>query len=256
MHGLVAYDDGDSASDVEDSPRKPHGNGHSTHDIKQSKTSALNAFADSTRKAQVIIRRPAAPLKNRPRTVIADEVLAKDAVPAPASPTRQQQQNAEASSSSSSSVRDPQDELTRIRELLRPPPIPGVADWGIPPGSTEPCDPAIQTKLAQFHALKSAPAPRHFNDSLMGSRAFRNPHLYAQLVEFVDINERASNFPGGVWAGMAGGANASSGAADPTEPEAAWFADAIGTSAFMPLPPGFHAPPPSRAFTRFSAAPR
>lgn len=52
----------------------------------------------------------------------------------------------------------------------------------------------MQSKLAQFHILKSNPDdPKHFNDSLMGSQAFRNPHLYARLVEFVDVDERASN---------------------------------------------------------------
>ena len=36
-----------------------------------------------------------------------------------------------------------QDELSRIRALLVPPPIQGVDDWGIPPESSEPCDPAL-----------------------------------------------------------------------------------------------------------------
>lgn len=36
-----------------------------------------------------------------------------------------------------------QDELSRIRDLLHPPPILGVEDWGIPPESSEPCDPAL-----------------------------------------------------------------------------------------------------------------
>lgn len=89
----------------------------------------------------------------------------------------------------------PSDELIRIRQLLRPPEIVGTADWGIPPASTEPCDPAIETKLAQFHALKRDPnQQKHFNDSLMSNRSFRNPHLYAKLVEFVDVDETVSNF--------------------------------------------------------------
>ncbi|KAG6900065.1 hypothetical protein C0995_004387 [Termitomyces sp. Mi166 len=92
------------------------------------------------------------------------------------------------------------DELTRIRALLVPPPIPGVNDWGIPPASLDPPDPAISTKLAQFHALKThATNPKHFNDSLMSNRSFRNPHLYAKLVEFVDVDERVTNFERGVW---------------------------------------------------------
>lgn len=39
---------------------------------------------------------------------------------------------------------EPQDEMSRIRALLRPPPIPGVRNWGIPdePEGVEP-DPAL-----------------------------------------------------------------------------------------------------------------
>lgn len=66
-----------------------------------------------------------------------------------------------------------------------------------------------------FHTLKSDPnAPKHFNDSLMMNRSFRNPHLYAKLVEFVDVDEKATNFPHEVW--------------DPTDMREEWFADKIG----------------------------
>jgi len=106
------------------------------------------------------------------------------------------------------------DELARIRELLRPPPIPGVVDWGIPAESTAPCDPAIEAKVAQFLALKRDPEnPRHFNDSLMSNRSFRNPHLYATLVEFVNVDERTTNFPTSIW--------------DPNDVEPEWYADRI-----------------------------
>ncbi|KAF8623197.1 hypothetical protein AX17_007518 [Amanita inopinata Kibby_2008] len=120
-------------------------------------------------------------------------------------------------SSQTNAAQEPIDELARISQLLRPPPIPGVKDWGIPPESQKPRDPAISTKLSHFHTLKRDPAnPKHFNDSLMSNRSFRNPHLYTKLVEFVDIDERTTNFPRGVW--------------DPSElvkrPE--WFAEQIG----------------------------
>ncbi|KAJ8503150.1 hypothetical protein ONZ45_g11113 [Pleurotus djamor] len=106
------------------------------------------------------------------------------------------------------------DELADIRALLRPPQIPGLDDWGIPPESTEPCNPAIETKLAQFHSLKRDPSnPKHFNDSLMSNRSFRNPHLYAKLVEFVDVDERSTNFPKDMW--------------DPDNMQDEWFADKI-----------------------------
>ncbi|KAH8108624.1 HCNGP-domain-containing protein, partial [Phellopilus nigrolimitatus] len=106
------------------------------------------------------------------------------------------------------------DELTRIRALLRPPSIPGMLDWGIPPEPDEECDPELEAKLAKFHELKCDPdSPRHFNDSLMANRAFRNPHLYAKLVEFVDVNERATNFPEEIW--------------NPTDVKEEWYAEHI-----------------------------
>ncbi|CAL1699790.1 unnamed protein product [Somion occarium] len=106
------------------------------------------------------------------------------------------------------------DELNRIRALLRPPPILGIQDWGIPPEPLGECDPEIEAKLAQFHALKRDPVnPKHFNDSLMSNRSFRNPHLYAKLVEFVDVDERTTNFPKALW--------------DPWDVNEEWFADQI-----------------------------
>ncbi|KAJ7471328.1 HCNGP-like protein-domain-containing protein [Mycena galericulata] len=206
LHGLAAYDDDDSASDSEEkAPSPAKSNGH--NDKKPKPT--LNASSDSRKlpKSQIIIRRP---LKSHPRTVIADEVL-----DAPEEKREEPQastsgaQNAVASSSS----HDPLDELTHIRALLQPPPIPGVDDWGIPPPSTEPCDPALQAKLEQFLALKRGVPPKHFNDSLMANRAFRNPHLYAKLVEFVAVDERSTNFPPALW--------------DPTDVDPAWYADRI-----------------------------
>lgn len=76
-------------------------------------------------------------------------------------------------------------------------------------------------------SLKTSPtAPKHFNDSLMSNRSFRNPHLYHQLVEFVDVDEGCSNFRyhcGGSsdpWGDMGVG---------DLEDIAGWDADAIGS---------------------------
>ena len=139
----------------------------------------------------------------------------------------------------------PDDELARIRQLLRPPEIPGVADWGIPPPSSTACDPALevrtqypslfvavcnafteQAKLAQFMTLKHDPDnPKHFNDSLMSNRSFRNPHLYTRLVEFVDVDERATNFPKELW--------------DPMDVRDEWYADRIGEPPRRYVEPSF-----------------
>ena len=52
----------------------------------------------------------------------------------------------------------------------------------------------------------------------MANRSFRNPHLYAKLVEFVDVNESGTNFPKDLW--------------DPWDVEDEWFADKIGEKSF------------------------
>ncbi len=48
----------------------------------------------------------------------------------------------------------------------------------------------------------------------MSNRSFRNPHLYTKLVEFVDVDERTTNFPKDIW--------------DPSNVRQEWFADQIG----------------------------
>lgn len=108
-----------------------------------------------------------------------------------------------------------QDEITRIRRLLKPPAIKGLIDWGIPPETSEPCDPALVAKFEQFRTMKTQ-KNMHFNDSLMSNRSFRNPHLYAKLVEFVDVNETTTNFPKEVW--------------DPFDFKEEWYADNIAAS--------------------------
>jgi len=158
-----------------------------------------------TTKPKIIIRRPIHS-KPHPRSRSVEDV----------EPTSSAATQAEASTSSppSDDKSDDQSELSQIRDLLRPPPIPGVPDWGIPPATAEPCEPAIEAKLAQFHALKRDPEqPKHFNDSLMSNRSFRNPHLYAKLVEFADVDERSTNFPRDIW--------------DPHDVQEEWFADKI-----------------------------
>lgn len=39
----------------------------------------------------------------------------------------------------------------------------------------------------------------HFNDSLSASKAFRNPRIYAKLVDFVQVDEKVSNWNKAVW---------------------------------------------------------
>lgn len=181
-----------------------------------------SARKSTSSRAAVIIKRPA-------RSVAHARTQDDDTLPLANS--------VEAMSADGASSSEAPDELARIRELLRPPAILDASDWGIPPEPTGLptaeiqvrlpygnyiCPTLIttahryQAKVSQFHALKRDPAhPKHFNDSLMSNRSFRNPHLYAKLVEFVDVDERATNFPREVW--------------DPTDVQEDWYADRIGT---------------------------
>ncbi|CCL98743.1 uncharacterized protein FIBRA_00748 [Fibroporia radiculosa] len=170
-----------------------------------------DTLTESRAKTQVLIRRPAH-TKPRPRARLHNETVEPENSPAKADVI-----DLPESTSNLSLQRDsePQDELARIRVLLRPPLTNGVTDWGIPPATNEPWDPALEAKLAGFLAIKRDPVgPKHFNDSLMANRSFRNPHLYTKLVEFVDVNERATNFPPELW--------------NPNELQEGWFADRIG----------------------------
>ena len=52
----------------------------------------------------------------------------------------------------------------------------------------------------------------------MSNRSFRNPHLYAKLVEFVSVNECGTNFPKEIW--------------DPYDVREEWYAESIGQCDF------------------------
>ncbi|GMK58715.1 hypothetical protein CspeluHIS016_0601570 [Cutaneotrichosporon spelunceum] len=72
------------------------------------------------------------------------------------------------------------------------------SEWRLPP-EVDPttADSRLQAKVSQFLRLKQQ--GQHINTSLMQSSSFANPTIYTKLVEFVDIDERASAFPGGGW---------------------------------------------------------
>jgi len=160
-------------------------------------------------KSQVIIKKPAVSRKGHVRAHFSEEVEQNVA-----STSRQGEPGNNSPEFEDLTLDEPQDELTRIRAMLRPPPVPGLEDWGIPAECTDAPDPALVTKLNQFHSLKKDPQnPRHFNDTLMSNRSFRNPHLYARMVDFIDVDERTTNFPKEIW--------------DPDGVQEDWFADSI-----------------------------
>lgn len=92
-------------------------------------------------KSQVVIRRPPQ-VKPHPRAHVLDDETRDCIVQASSSSTSLEQSSL--ASTQDIAMDDTPDELTRIRTLLRPPPIPGVEDWGILPPSSERCDPGIE----------------------------------------------------------------------------------------------------------------
>ncbi|KAG8715513.1 hypothetical protein FRC11_003538 [Ceratobasidium sp. 423] len=106
------------------------------------------------------------------------------------------------------------DDLTEIRALLRPPPIPGVENFGIPPPSEDPVDAELSAKISKFLALKKQGT--HFNDILMKNKSFNNPHIYAKLVDFVEVDETGTNFPKSMW--------------DPHDIQPEWYAEEIASA--------------------------
>lgn len=83
--------------------------------------------------------------------------------------------------------------IRQRRALLRPLPIEGVENWGIPPEPETPCDPEREAKVAHFLSLRES--GHKLNEHLQRNKAFRNPRIYAKLVEFIELDEVGSNFP-------------------------------------------------------------
>ncbi|KAF9912622.1 hypothetical protein EC991_010048 [Linnemannia zychae] len=83
---------------------------------------------------------------------------------------------------------------TLMRALLRPKPIPGVENFGIPPSPESEVNPDVQAKIEQFYTVKKTRG-MHFNESLMKNKNFRNPRIYQTLVEAAGLNEIGTNFP-------------------------------------------------------------
>src|SRR5688572_25926535 len=99
---------------------------------------ALTQFAAR----KFVIRRPPAHKPTR-RAHLSSDVLAGDQ--SPKIDTLREDDGPTMSEPSSSGQSPVQSEtLSTIRALLKPPPIPDVENWGIPPGSAEEPDPTLQ----------------------------------------------------------------------------------------------------------------
>jgi len=86
----------------------------------------------------VVIRRPAH-LKTHPRARVSDDITNEPPPTEP--PLLETEEDLETQSDDASSP--DVDEIARLREFLRPLPIPGLVDWGIPPEPTTQYDPTI-----------------------------------------------------------------------------------------------------------------
>ncbi|CEG75775.1 hypothetical protein RMATCC62417_10767 [Rhizopus microsporus] len=80
----------------------------------------------------------------------------------------------------------------RLLTALTPKPIEGIENWGIPEEPKGQCDPERSAKIAHFLSLKAS--GHRLNDHLAHNKAFRNPRIYAKLVEFIEVDEIGSNF--------------------------------------------------------------
>lgn len=95
--------------------------------------------------------------------------------------------------------------------------------------SSDGVDPALAAKLAKFHELKRHGT--HFNESLARNRSFHNPHIYAKLVDWVDIDETASAYSEMVRG--AGPSSSSSPSPSPSSPPSARTADLTPSSSWQ-----------------------
>lgn len=120
---------------------------------RRTKSTAMTASSSTSSNPNIVIRRPAHPKPHaRAHISVSGDLEAPSTVQSSrvsATPSAQAGSSAPTSDVGHPMDQDrpaPSDELIRIRQLLRPPEIVGTADWGIPPASTEPCDPAIEVR--------------------------------------------------------------------------------------------------------------
>ncbi|KAI9306941.1 HCNGP-like protein-domain-containing protein [Cunninghamella echinulata] len=85
------------------------------------------------------------------------------------------------------------DRSSLLKNLLIPKAIDGIDNWGILPEPNTACDSERQEKIEHFLSLRKS--GHCLNEHLQRNKSFRNPRIYAKLVEFVDIDEIGSNFP-------------------------------------------------------------
>lgn len=85
-------------------------------------------------------------------------------------------------------------EPPRVPVCFLPPPrgIDNDVAWGLGTEAVGDIAPTLQAKLAHLHQLKKQGT--QFNATLARNRSFHNPHIYAKLVKWADLDERQSNY--------------------------------------------------------------
>ncbi|KAG5455411.1 MAG: HCNGP-like protein-domain-containing protein, partial [Olpidium bornovanus] len=78
------------------------------------------------------------------------------------------------------------------RELLKIPPPDGEAPWALPPEPEGEPSAEVQARIQKYHALRQQGL--NYNENLLKNKMYRNPRIYSKLVEFVDLDEIATNF--------------------------------------------------------------
>ncbi|KAI8331207.1 HCNGP-like protein-domain-containing protein [Chlamydoabsidia padenii] len=129
---------------------------------------------------------------NSNKSIHVDNNRLKKQEPSPLS-NKSTLQPQEINTASPLSTTAPADRSTRLKTILTPKPIPSVDNWGIPPEPQIECDPDRLEKIQHFLSLRRS--GHRLNDHLQRNKSFRNPRIYAKLVEFVDLDETGSNFP-------------------------------------------------------------
>ena len=90
----------------------------------------------------------------------------------------------------------PQAPILQTAPSTQEPPSIDYSSWGPPPPSSAP-DPALVTKISNFHEFKRA--GKSLNRNLRRAKDFKNPELLTTLVQFVGIDEIGSNYAKEVW---------------------------------------------------------
>ncbi|GHJ88880.1 hypothetical protein NliqN6_5282 [Naganishia liquefaciens] len=194
MQGLVHYsDDSDQDTDTAQPVAGP-----SRPSIRQHKNEQINAHTKPPPPPPPSERKPLRGIRLRTREPSPTTVDAStDVHPGPESSTHVNGENDPWKAEYAATFGGLSDQEV-FRIVSRPPGGSRGEVWEVPPASKEKPSEALQAKVANFLRLK-VEQDRHINTTLLSSTAFANPHIYSKLVEFVDIDERGSAFPGGGW---------------------------------------------------------